>query len=423
MHRPELLILDEPTSGLDPLVQQTFLDLVREARAAGQTVFMSSHIMSEVEAVADRVGIIRDGRLVAARHRGSTPRPQHVTHFEITFDGPIDEPAVRRAAGGVRPHRRRPHGCASSSPAAPTRLIRVAARTPGRRAARHRTRPRRTVPHLLPGRRRDQGNHPCLTSLTKTLWDGRRALAGFAAGTALVGAMYAGFYPQVADGGDGTDRPRLLPALREALQLKTSPPPPATSAPACSASSCPWSPSSSASPPAPEPSPATRKPATSTCSWPTRSAEPMLLLHRFAALTASAALIAAVVLLAMLAIRPSARLDTISAQPVHRPVPRPGTADRRLRNDRDDHRRGHRQPTRRPRRHRKHRSPDLRRRAPPPPRSTPMPPLHLPPSTTTSAENPSATASNGPTWASCTATTAVLLTVAVTTFNRRDLAT
>ncbi|MGP4023923.1 ABC transporter ATP-binding protein [Actinomadura sp. 3N407] len=65
MHEPELLILDEPTSGLDPLVQQTFLDLVREAKAAGRTVFMSSHIMAEVEAVADRVAIIREGALVA----------------------------------------------------------------------------------------------------------------------------------------------------------------------------------------------------------------------------------------------------------------------------------------------------------------------------------------------------------------------
>ena len=65
MHQPELLILDEPTSGLDPLVQQTFLRLVAEARAAGQTVLMSSHVMSEVERVADRVGIIREGRLIA----------------------------------------------------------------------------------------------------------------------------------------------------------------------------------------------------------------------------------------------------------------------------------------------------------------------------------------------------------------------
>lgn len=65
MHQPDLLILDEPTSGLDPLLQQTFLDLVREARQRGQTVFMSSHVLSEIEAVADRVAIIRRGDLVA----------------------------------------------------------------------------------------------------------------------------------------------------------------------------------------------------------------------------------------------------------------------------------------------------------------------------------------------------------------------
>jgi len=63
-HRPELLILDEPTSGLDPLVQQTFYELIREAKAEGRTVFLSSHILSEVEKTCDRVAIIRDGRLV-----------------------------------------------------------------------------------------------------------------------------------------------------------------------------------------------------------------------------------------------------------------------------------------------------------------------------------------------------------------------
>jgi ABC-2 type transport system ATP-binding protein len=63
-HRPDLLILDEPTSGLDPLVQQAFYELVREARAEGRTVFLSSHILSEVERTCDRVAIIRDGRLV-----------------------------------------------------------------------------------------------------------------------------------------------------------------------------------------------------------------------------------------------------------------------------------------------------------------------------------------------------------------------
>jgi ABC-2 type transport system ATP-binding protein len=63
MHDPELLILDEPTTGLDPLVQQTFMALVAEARAAGRTVFLSSHVLPEVERACDRVGIIRDGRL------------------------------------------------------------------------------------------------------------------------------------------------------------------------------------------------------------------------------------------------------------------------------------------------------------------------------------------------------------------------
>jgi len=63
-HRPDLLILDEPTSGLDPLVQQTFYEVIREAKAEGRTIFLSSHILSEVEKTADRVAIIREGRLV-----------------------------------------------------------------------------------------------------------------------------------------------------------------------------------------------------------------------------------------------------------------------------------------------------------------------------------------------------------------------
>ena len=63
-HRPELLILDEPTSGLDPLVQRAFYSVVRDAKAEGRTVFLSSHILSEVERTCDRVAIIRDGGLV-----------------------------------------------------------------------------------------------------------------------------------------------------------------------------------------------------------------------------------------------------------------------------------------------------------------------------------------------------------------------
>jgi ABC-2 type transport system ATP-binding protein len=63
-HQPDLLILDEPTSGLDPLVQQTFYELIRETKKEGRTIFLSSHILGEVEKTCDRVAIIREGRLV-----------------------------------------------------------------------------------------------------------------------------------------------------------------------------------------------------------------------------------------------------------------------------------------------------------------------------------------------------------------------
>lgn len=65
MHQPELLVLDEPTSGLDPLVQQEFHAMVREARHRGQTIFLSSHVLSEVQQTADTVAILRDGRIIA----------------------------------------------------------------------------------------------------------------------------------------------------------------------------------------------------------------------------------------------------------------------------------------------------------------------------------------------------------------------
>jgi ABC-2 type transport system ATP-binding protein len=89
MHRPELLILDEPTTGLDPILQARFIDLVRQSAAAGATVFLSSHMLQEVEALAGRVGIIRNGSLVTVSTIESL-RQQARQHIELTLAGPAD---------------------------------------------------------------------------------------------------------------------------------------------------------------------------------------------------------------------------------------------------------------------------------------------------------------------------------------------
>ena len=98
MHRPELLLLDEPTSGLDPLVQQEVLALIREAKADGTTVFFCSHIMSEVEAVAERVGIIRKGQLVEVADTAALiDRALH--HVKVRFQAPVDGNALDGVPG------------------------------------------------------------------------------------------------------------------------------------------------------------------------------------------------------------------------------------------------------------------------------------------------------------------------------------
>jgi ABC-2 type transport system ATP-binding protein len=87
-HRPELLMLDEPTSGLDPLVQQTFYTVIREAKAEGRSVFMSSHILGEVEKTCDRVAIIRAGQLVRV-DRVEALRDMAHHQVELRFAGPV----------------------------------------------------------------------------------------------------------------------------------------------------------------------------------------------------------------------------------------------------------------------------------------------------------------------------------------------
>jgi ABC-2 type transport system ATP-binding protein len=99
MHRPELLILDEPTSGLDPLVQREFYQLLDEARAAGQTVFLSSHVLPEVQRVCDRVAFVREGELVAVEDVAQL-MGKAVREIEVVFAEPV-APAVFEGVPGV----------------------------------------------------------------------------------------------------------------------------------------------------------------------------------------------------------------------------------------------------------------------------------------------------------------------------------
>jgi ABC-2 type transport system ATP-binding protein len=88
MHRPELLVLDEPTSGLDPLVQREFLSMVREARANGQTVLLSSHVLSEIQQAADEVAVLNEGRVVAEGPVESL-RLGRIRRVRATIDGVV----------------------------------------------------------------------------------------------------------------------------------------------------------------------------------------------------------------------------------------------------------------------------------------------------------------------------------------------
>ncbi|HUY99828.1 MAG TPA: ABC transporter ATP-binding protein [Thermomicrobiaceae bacterium] len=98
MHDPRLLILDEPTSGLDPLNQQEFYRMVDEARERGATIFLSSHVLSEVEHVCQRIGIIRGGRLVQVARLEDLHHLRFHT-VEVEFAGPVPADAVRAAPG------------------------------------------------------------------------------------------------------------------------------------------------------------------------------------------------------------------------------------------------------------------------------------------------------------------------------------
>jgi ABC-2 type transport system ATP-binding protein len=124
MSEPELLILDEPSSGLDPLMQQELQALIREVRAEGRTVFLSSHSLAEVERVADRVGILREGRLIVVE-RIDTLKDKAIRRLDLEFEAPVSTDAFR-AVPGVRSVEAHGHGLSISFEGSVNALLRVA---------------------------------------------------------------------------------------------------------------------------------------------------------------------------------------------------------------------------------------------------------------------------------------------------------
>lgn len=126
MARPELLVLDEPTSGVDPLVQAEFAELVAEATSEGSTVFLSSHVLSEVQRMADHVIVVREGRVVSA---GSVHELRHLARqpFRATFVGepPMAELLAAEGVDDLVAHGREVSGLVVGSPDA---LVDVLAR-------------------------------------------------------------------------------------------------------------------------------------------------------------------------------------------------------------------------------------------------------------------------------------------------------
>ena len=98
MHKPELLIMDEPTSGLDPLMQQEVYRMLRQAQAEGCTIFFSSHIISEVESLADRVAIISMGKIVEEAEPGKLIKME-VRSMRIRFKEEVDASPLAQVPG------------------------------------------------------------------------------------------------------------------------------------------------------------------------------------------------------------------------------------------------------------------------------------------------------------------------------------
>lgn len=100
IHDPDILILDEPTSGLDPLMQSRFIDLIAEEKERGKTVLMSSHIFEEVERTCNRIGIIRQGRMVVV-DSAATLRERHTRQYTVTLESEAAAEAFAEDFSGV----------------------------------------------------------------------------------------------------------------------------------------------------------------------------------------------------------------------------------------------------------------------------------------------------------------------------------
>ena len=125
MNRPSVIVMDEPSSGLDPLMQREFQKMMREVAAEGRTVFLSSHTLSEVQAVADRVGVIREGHLVEVAAVNDL-RSKAIRTVELQFTEPV-EAAVFEAIEGVSDVRVTNHHVAMSLEGSIVNLLRAAA--------------------------------------------------------------------------------------------------------------------------------------------------------------------------------------------------------------------------------------------------------------------------------------------------------
>lgn len=100
MHDPDILILDEPTSGLDPLMQSRFVNLIAEEKEHGKTVLMSSHMFEEVERTCDRIGIIRNGRMIAVDSADAL-RERHTRSYTVTLENEASAEAFAADFGGI----------------------------------------------------------------------------------------------------------------------------------------------------------------------------------------------------------------------------------------------------------------------------------------------------------------------------------